>query len=149
MRLPRSLALAGFLTVAVPAPVPAQPPQDGPSQTAVLDYVFTGGAGMLFFHVRPDRTADFEAVAARVSAALASSDDPVRRQQALHWKLFRSSEQHENAIYVAVFDPVVEGGDYDPVKILSEEAPDEVQALYGQLQAAIVRIERMGLTAVR
>jgi len=149
MRLPTHLALAGLLTVAAPAPAPAQPPQGDPAQTAVLDYVFTGGAGMLFFHVRPDRTADFEAVAARVMASLAASEDPIRRQQALHWKLFRSSEQHENAIYVAVFDPVVEGSDYDPVKILAEEAPDEVQALYGQLQAAIVRIERMGLTAVR
>lgn len=123
--------------------------QSGAAQAAVLDYEFTGAAGLLFFHVRPEMADAFEAVTARVSDVLAASDDPVRRQQAEHWKVFRSTEDHDSRIYVLLFDPVVSGADYDPVKILAEAVPDEVPDLYRQLQAAIVRIERMGLAPVR
>jgi len=134
----------------VPLAGQSQPP---PSAALVPDaqqgYVFSGGAGMLFFHVRPDRAADFEAVSSRLSALLAASEDPVRRLQADSWKMFRSVESHPNRIYVFVFDPVAAGADYDPVRILREEAPDEVQALYLQLKESIVRIERMGLEPIK
>jgi hypothetical protein len=73
----------------------------------------------------------------------------VRRQQAAGWKLFRSLESHPNRIYVFLFDPIVPGADYDPVRILSAELPDEVQELYAHLKDALIRVERMSLARVR
>jgi hypothetical protein len=52
-------------------------------------------------------------------------------------------------IYLFFFDPAVSGADYDPVKVLGEDAPSEVGPLYERLRSAIVRVERMGLVKVR
>ena len=41
------------------------------------------------------------------------------------------------------------GADYDPVKLLTEALPAEVQALYTRLKDSIVRVERMGLVKLR
>jgi hypothetical protein len=148
---PAPLVLA--LLLAAPSAAAAQSPASlavaTPPQAVPLDYVFSGAAGILFFHVRPSMADQFEAVAIRVAELLAASENPVRRQQSENWKVFASTEEHENRIYVFLFDPVAEGADYDLVKILTEAVPDEVPSLYAQLQAAIVRIERMGLRRVR
>jgi hypothetical protein len=117
---------------------------------AVQEYVFPTGAGILFFHVRPERADDFEAVVVRLGAALDRSPDPVRKQQAATWRIFRSAEAAgETVVYLFVFDPAVVGADYDPVKILGEDAPAEVTALFERLRADVVRVERMGLTKLR
>ena len=118
--------------------------------TAAQAYTFATGAGLLFFYVRPDRTAEFEAVVARLSESLDGAQDATRRQQAASWRMFRSAESvKESAIYVFSFDPAVPGADYDPVKLLAEAVPAEAQALYEKLKAAIVRVERMGLARLR
>ena len=132
--------------------VPAARAQDQPpaAAAAAQAYTFTTGAGLLFFYVRPDRTADFDAVVARLSEALDGAQEAVRRQQAASWRMFRSAETvKESAIYVFSFDPAVPGADYDPVKLLAETIPTEAQALYEKLKAAIVRVERMGLARLR
>ncbi len=127
--------------------------QDPPSpQTAPLTqaYSFSTGAGVLFFYVRPDRVADFEAVVGRISEALDAAQDPLRKQQAASWRMFRSVEAiKESAIFVFTFDPALPGADYDPVKLLSESVPTEAHALYEKLKGSIVRVERMGLTRLR
>src|SRR5262245_30086472 len=133
---------------AAPAARAQDPPAAAPAATQA--YTFSTGAGLLFFYVRPDRTADFEAVVARLSEALDGAQEAVRRQQAASWRMFRSAESvKESAIYVFSFDPAVPGADYDPVKLLAETAPAEAQALYDRLKAAIVRVERMGLARLR
>jgi hypothetical protein len=114
------------------------------------DYKFTSAAGMLFFHVRPERTADFEAVVARLIETLDQSADPVRKQQAANWRVLKSLEAGQHAVvYIFAFDPVVAGADYDPVKILGEGAPTEVHALYDRLRQATIKIERMALQRMR
>lgn len=151
MRLPAVLVLAGLMVVA-PSQSFAQdpvPPPAASSQDVPLDYVFGGNAGMLFFHVHLDRAVEFERIARQIGELLGVSEDPIRRQQAAGWKLFRSLETHPNRVYVFLFDPVVAGADYDPVKILSSEVPEEVQSLYAELNTAIIRIERMSLIRVR
>jgi hypothetical protein len=96
-------------------PLPAAPAAPAP----VPDYVFAGNAGMLFFYVRPDRTADFESVMGQLGVALEASLDPARKQQAAGWRIFRSTEAPRDAvIYIFAFDPAVTGADYDPIKIL-------------------------------
>ena len=110
------------------------------------EYLFPPGSGLLFFYVRRDKTADFDAIVARLSQALTASTDPARRQQAASWQAFRSIEQvAESAVYVFLFNPVVSGADYDPVKMLAEAMPAETPALYEQLKGAVIRVERMAL----
>jgi hypothetical protein len=54
--------------------------------------------------------------------ALAKSEDPVRRQQAAGWKVFKVADATQTgiAIYVLIMDPVVKEADYTPLKILYE-----------------------------
>ena len=64
--------------------------------------------------------------------------------------MFRSVEPPKDvSLYVFFFDPAVTGADYDPVRVLSEAAPAEAQAYYERLRAAVMKVERMGLTRVR
>jgi len=124
----------------------AQAPPRPPAQ----EYVFPTGAGVLFFHVRPERAQDFEAIVKRIAESLDRSTDPVRRQQAAHWRIYRSAEAPRDAvIYLFFFDPAVSGADYDPIKVLSEDAPAELSGLFERLRADIVRVERMGLNKLR
>lgn len=114
------------------------------------EYVFSSGAGLLVFHVRPERATDFEAVLNRLAEVLAAATDPVRQQQAEHWRMFRSAEVTRDAVlYVFFFDPAVTGADYDPVRVLSEALPGDAAAYYERLRAAVIKIERMALTPVR
>jgi hypothetical protein len=121
-----------------------------PARPAAQEYVFPTGAGVLFFHVRPERADDFEAIVKRLAEALDRSTDPVRRQQASNWRIYRSAETPRDAvIYLFFFDPAVSGADYDPIQILSEDAPAELSGLFERLRADIVRVERMGLIKLR
>jgi len=128
------------------------PPAQAPprSSTASSDYTFEVGTALLLFYVRPDRTADFEAVVARLAQALEAETDPARRQQAAAWRILRSSEPgRDSVVYVFLLDPVVPGADYDPVRVLSEGLPAEVQPLYEKLKASVVRVERLPLAKIR
>ena len=121
-----------------------------PARAAAQEYVFPSGAGVLFFHVRPERSDDFEAIVKRLGDALERSIDPVRRQQAATWRIYKSAEAPRDAvIYLFFFDPAVAGADYDPIKVLSEDTPAELSGLFERLRAAILRVERMGLTKLR
>ena len=127
----------------------AQVPPVRPS-TASSDYTFDVGTALLLFYVRPDRTAEFETVVARLAQALEANPDPARRQQAAAWRILRSSESgRDSVVYVFLLDPVVPGADYDPVRVLSESLPAEVQPLYEKLKASVVRVERLPLTKIR
>lgn len=134
------LAASGVLVAgqAAPAPTPAKSPSE---------YAFRSGAGLLVFHVRPDATQAFEAAMARLAQVLGASIDPTRSQQAKGWRAFRSVESTADAVlYVLVFDPAVATADYDPVRLLSEEVPSEARTFYDTLRAAVLKVERMGLT---
>jgi hypothetical protein len=126
---------------------PAAPPARA---AASQDYRFSTPAGILFFHVKPDRAADFEAVVGRIAEVLDRTEDPVRKQQAASWRVLKSVEAPQDAaIYLFLFDPAISGSDYDPVKILGEGLPAEVHALYERLKTATIKIERMGLQKIR
>ena len=104
------------------APVSAPAPE---TQAARLE--FASEAGVILSPVKPDRTAVFEEVVAKVKQALAASADPVRKQQAAAWKVYRAAEPYQNnTLYVSVLDPAVKGADYGVFRLLQEflgEAP--------------------------
>jgi hypothetical protein len=114
---------------------PAQPPGTAPVQGG---RVLASDAGVIFFPVKPERTADFEKVMAKLKEALAASDDPVRQEQAEGWKVFKAVEPGPNntALYVFIIEPAVKGSDYAFWKALYDAFPEEVQALYRLYTAA-------------
>jgi pyruvate/2-oxoglutarate dehydrogenase complex dihydrolipoamide acyltransferase (E2) component len=111
---------------------PAQPAQQ--AQAAPTARVFASDAGMVLNFIKPDKTADFEAVMAKLKEALQKSEKPERKQQAQSWKVFKSPDPAAggNILYVFVIDPAVKSADYTVSTILAEGFPQEVQALYKQ-----------------
>ena len=121
----RRPVVIGLVLAFALAAVPAVMAQDAPQQPAP-GRVFASDAGMVFNQILSDRTSDFEMVMGRLREALYKSEDPVRKQQAAGWKVFRSeAPQNGNVLYVFMMDPVVKGADYTVSKILTEAFPYE------------------------
>lgn len=133
-----AVALVLAIAAAVPAVHARQQPDAGPG------YVFAAGTGVLLFHVRPDHAGVFEQIMARITDGLraAAPSGP-------SWRFFRARPEADSAVYVAFIDPVDPGADYDPVKLLTQVAPAEARTLYEQLRAAVLRVERLDLEALR
>jgi hypothetical protein len=122
-----------------PAPAASQPAPAAPAQqpaaaqpTAAPGLTFDGDAGLIFMQIKPDKTADFESVMAKLRDALTKTDKPERKQQAAGWKIFKSSEPgpNGNVLYVAIINPALKGADYTVAKILYEVFPTEVQTIF-------------------
>jgi len=111
---------------------PAQPP--AAAAAAPTTRTFANDGGMVLNFIKPDKTADFEAIIAKLKEALQKSDKPERKQQAASWKVFKSPDQAAggNVLYVFMIDPSVKGADYTVSTILAEAFPQEVQTLYKQ-----------------
>lgn len=138
------------------APPPPQVPVVTPTATpmppagAPVDYLFPTGAGLLIFHVDPLKVADFDAIVARIKDALSKADTATRKLQATNWQIYKSAEKPgESAVYLFLFDPAVTGASYDPLLLLAEVLPADVQNVYDRMKTAVLRIERMGLTKIR
>ena len=99
---------------------------------------FDGDAALLTVAIKPDKTADFEAIVKRMRDALLKSADPKRRQQAEGWKVMRLQQpMPDGAVaYVHIIDPVVHGVDYSIMQTLYDVFPEEQQALYNLYKAA-------------
>jgi hypothetical protein len=101
--------------------------------------VFGGETGLVLNFIKRDKTADFEAVIAKLKEALATSANPVRQQQAASWRVYKSSDPAagDAALYVFIVDPAVKGADYSVTAILAEAfSSDELGALYKQYTEA-------------
>jgi hypothetical protein len=145
----------------VPPPAIAPPPAQTPTPTATptptpavpagpADYVFTSGAGLVFYYVKTAKAADFEAILDRVKEALFNAQTPMLKQQALNWKIYKSAEPPTDAtVFVFAFDPAITTANYDPLLVLNQVLPAEVQPLFDRLKDAIIKVERMGLTKIR
>jgi hypothetical protein len=106
---------------------PAAPGAPAPAQSAPqpAKFEFASEAGLVLSPIKPDRTAAFEEVIAQVRGALARSADPVRKQQAAGWRVYRAAEPYQNAtLYVSVMDPAVKGADYGIFRLLQESLGD-------------------------
>jgi hypothetical protein len=117
-----------------------QPAQAAQAQTgqATQGLVFGADAGLVFNVIRADKTADFEMVMGRVKDALQKSENPIRKQQAAGWKVFRAQEPDAkgNVLYLYVLDPAVKDADYTVSRILAEVFPTEAQELWPKFRDA-------------
>jgi hypothetical protein len=146
MRRAFTLLAAVAMLCIVPSGLRAQVPVVVPGSP---DYRFSTQTGVLVFHVHRDHVAAFEHVMERVAQGLRSATTAIRQRQAEGWRLFRARDTADSAVYVMVFDPVEPEADYDPVKMLTEFVPTEARVLYGQLRAAVMRVERLDLERIR
>lgn len=137
-RRPGWIALGLIVGVMGPLQAQSASAQQQPAQqaqAAPTARMFASDGGMVLNFIKADKTADFEAVVAKVKEALQKSEKPERKQQAASWKVFKSPDpaQPGTTLYVFIIDPSVKGADYTVSNILVEAFPPaEVNALYKQ-----------------
>ena len=124
---PGWIAVGVLVAVLSSTPVRAQQPPAAPAapaqqaQAVSNARIFPNDAGMVLNFIKPDKTADFEAVMAKLKEALAKSEKPERKQQAAGWKIFKSADPAgANVLYVYIVDPSVKGADYQVSNIITE-----------------------------
>ena len=95
------------------------------AQAAKNPYVFAGDGALLLNFIKAEKTADFEMIVAKLKEALAKSEKPERKQQAVGWRVFKAAESGAGgaAIYVSTIYPAVKGADYTVSTILAEGFP--------------------------
>ena len=76
--------------------------------------VFSGGAGLILYTIKPGSTADFEMVLNKTKEALMKSEKPERKQQAASWRVYKSDQAaaNGNVTYVMIIDPALKDADY-------------------------------------
>src|SRR5688572_12823790 len=136
----RIIGIVGILLVLVPA-VFAGEQEPTVSPHAKPKLTLAGDTALLTVAIRPEKSADFEQVMARMKAALLQSEDPKRREQAAGWKVMKLDKPlpDGNLAYVHVIQPVVPGVDYAVMQTLYDGFPDERQALYELYRGAFVQ----------
>ncbi len=96
-----------------------------------------GDAAIVTILIKPDKTADFEAVLNKLKEALGKGEKPERKQQAAGWKVFKSSQLAQgNAVYIFLISPVVKGQEYDITQLIAETFPVEVQEVFAKYKEA-------------
>ena len=136
-----------------PAPPPAAgqatvPPLAGqapPPPAVPASRRFTSDAGIMISAIKPDKTADFEAVMARVKEALGKSQDPQRKQQALSWRVFKGLETGPGGavVYIWFLDPPVKDTEYVITDILRDAFPNEAQDLWSKYTQCFLSAQTM------
>jgi hypothetical protein len=119
------IALAGF-TLAGTAVASAQ-------EAAKPVLTLEGDATVMIVLIKPDKTADFEAVVAKYKEALAKSDKPARKEQLAGLKIFKSpTAMGGNTAYLFVADPIIKGEEYDITRVINEVFPSEVTDMFNK-----------------
>ena len=130
------IAIAGAVVWCPSAYAQVSPPAPAAqAQLAPATRVFSSDAGLVLNFIKPDKATQFESLIARLKEVLTKSENPVRREQAQSWKVYKSADPPGGgaALYVFFSDPVVKAADYSVSTILSEELPqDEASALMRQ-----------------
>jgi len=119
------IALAGF-TLAGTAVASAQ-------EAAKPVLTLEGDATVMIVLIKPDKTADFEAVIAKYKEALGKSDKPARKEQLAGLKIFKSpTAMGGNTAYILLADPIVKGEEYDITRVINEVFPSEVTDMFNK-----------------
>jgi hypothetical protein len=109
----------------VPQLPPATPQAATPQTSRTPGLAFASEAGIVLSPINPKLTAVFEEVMQKVREALEKSTDPIRKQQAGGWKVFKAAEAYQgNTLYISVMDPAVKGADYNVFELLVEVLGD-------------------------
>jgi hypothetical protein len=154
-----ALALA-LLPAAVfaqdPPPATQQQQPAAPAQPAAPKLAFKTNAGMLLVQVKPDQTAAFEEMIAKLrSGAAASTDAALKAAGTL--KAYRTQEPGAggNAFYVLLYDPATPGTEYAWLEVINKTLTPEqqrdpaTQDMYKRFAAAIAGTNILNLTEIK
>ena len=161
-----ALALSPAVLFAQAAP-PAQPPAGqppagqppaaaAPAQPAAPKLTFKTNSGMLLVQVKPDQTAAFEEMMAKLrSGAAASTDEKVKQQASV--KVYKSSEPGAggNAFYVLLYDPATPGAEYNWLTVINSTMTPEQQRdpatrdMYTKWAGSIAAMNILNLSEVK
>lgn len=131
-----TLAGAGVASAQEPAKEPAKP-------VLTLD----GDAAIVILLIKPDKTADFEAVIAKYKDAFAKSDNPKRKEQLAGMTVLKAATPiGGNAAYIFRIDPVLKGEEYDITRIILEVFPSEATDMYNKYKDAFAGRQIIPLT---
>jgi len=142
--IPAIVALIFLATSApraqAPQQTPATTPAAQPAQPATPKLTFSGDLALWTVAIKPDKTADFEKVMARLHEALTTSSNPDRQKQAAGWKVMKLDKPlpDGNVAYIHVISPVP-GVDYTIMEILYDAFPNERQQLYDLYRGAFAQ----------
>ena len=82
---------------------------------------------MLLVQIKPEETAAFEEMMAKLKPALSSATDPSLQAQA-SFKVYKSAEASGgNALYVVLFDPATPGAEYSFLDMFNKTLTEEQQ----------------------
>jgi hypothetical protein len=115
--------------------------QEAAQPQAAPKLTFEGDTALWTVAIKPDKTADFEKILAKLQEGLKKSDKPERQQQAAGWKVMRLAKPlpDGNIAYVHIINPVVPGADYTVMQALYDMYPEERQALYEMYRGAFAQ----------
>ncbi len=118
-------ALAAVLCAGAPAFA-----QDAAAPAAPV-LALDGDAATITVLIKPDKTAEFESVLAKVKESLAKSEKAERKTQAAGWNVFKATTPvNGNVAYIMFINPVVKGQEYDISRLIAEVFPVEVQEFF-------------------
>jgi hypothetical protein len=105
---------------------------------------------LLLVQIKPDKTADYEAMVAKLKDALMKSEKPERKAMAKGWKVYKATEPAAgNTLYVHVIEPTAPGDYANPLRIISEVFPTEVQDIYNKVKEGFVQTGLLNLTLLQ
>jgi hypothetical protein len=150
--------MVGTAQVARAQTPPSQPPQQPPASQQPAQQApaqeekptFAAPAGLLLVQIKPDKTADYEAMISKLKDALAKSEKPERKAMAKGWKVYKATEPAAgNTLYVHVIEPAAPGDYANPLRIISEVFPTEVQDIYNKVKEGFVQTGLLNLTLLQ
>ena len=93
--------------------------------------------GLIQVLIKPDKTAAYEAVMAKLKEALAKTEKPELKQAAMGWKVYKAdTPANNNVLYIHLIDPPAANADYGVMKILYDAFPMEAQEIFNQYKEA-------------
>jgi hypothetical protein len=114
-----------------------------------------GDAAVITTLIKPDKTADFESVIAKLREALGKNEKPERKQQLAGWKIFKSSQMAPggagsglSAVYIFYIDPVLKDQEYDLTRLINEVFPSEALEYFNKYKEAFAGRAITALTKV-
>ena len=149
-------ALAQATTSAPPAgQAPAGQAAAQPAPAA-LKIPFDTPAGILLVQIKPDKTAVFEEMYAKLKAGFAKTTDETLKKQADGFKVYKSSEPFgANTLYVVLVDPAVAASEYDLFQMLAktmtpeeQRAPETAEMWKKFVDAFATGINKLSLTKI-
>ena len=133
VRRPLVMGVALAVVLLVGAPAFAQDAAAPAAPVLALD----GDAATITVLIKPDKTAEFESVLAKVKESLAKSEKAERKQQAAGWNVFKATQPvNGNVAYIMFINPVVKGQEYDISRLIAEVFPVEVQEYFAKYKEA-------------